>query len=205
MWLECCQTERGQQWYDDVLCGGARVEQEAVPGTHMTVPARVGRVLSVCSAWRTGWAVIPGDPMGLGGAGRAQRGSGEIQWQLPRQLPAPHDSKEQKERKALGSCGVGPLSSACACACALQILCGACALRVLCGKPRLLPAPFPSCSQPSWYPVAIATLWLPALAGGAAGEDGRVDWPPVGGVGSSSAVGQDAGIPPPCCRAPGTT
>lgn len=41
MWLECCQTERGQQWYDDVLCGGARVEQEAVPGTHMTVPARV--------------------------------------------------------------------------------------------------------------------------------------------------------------------
>lgn len=79
----------------------------------------------------------------------------------------------------------GPLSSACACA--LQILCGACALRVLCGKPRLLPAPFPSCSQPSWYPVAIATLWLPALAGGAAGEDGRVDWPPVGGVGSSSA------------------
>lgn len=58
--------------------------------------------------------------MGLGvGVG------GEGEGPLPQQLPAPVSQKSRKER----------------------LLQRACALQALCGKPRLLPTPFPSCSQ----------------------------------------------------------
>lgn len=93
--------------------------------------------------------------MGLGGTGQAQRGSGETGWQLPAPM---FKRTERKESPWQAQCGP---------------LCGTCALRGLCGKPRLLPAPFPSCSRPSWYPVAIATCFLRSLAGDRGGRMGR--------------------------------
>lgn len=189
MWLECCRTERGDNSGVRTFCveGPAHAEQErGARYCHTCDSARQGGQCAVCSVRRAGGQQQFEETSWVWGC----RVGGEEEWGNPMAVSQaasyPHFSKEQRERRVLRQASVG-----------------ASAEPAHCGSSAAIPAasrPLPCCSQRSWYPVAIATRWLPVLVG----EAGWVDWPPIGGVESSSVGGQDGGLPPPCCRAQGT-
>lgn len=112
IWLECHRTEREDNGSLRTCVEGlVHVEQEGVPGAHMTAPARVGCVVSGHSVWRAGvrwrfeetpWAQGVQDGWG-GGVAASQAAF------------CPHDSKEQKRKPSAAPAYCRPSAASLGC------------------------------------------------------------------------------------------